>query len=118
MVSKVQNLNIRWLSQAQLRSPFSQIRLTSTQSTPTTSPESIQFLTNSTTLSSPLPPLPSSPSYSSSSSIITTTTTSSSPIKSVGQYRAYSPQHFYNNRILDQYAYQSVNTVTLRQLLS
>ncbi|PKC14642.1 alpha-ketoacid dehydrogenase kinase [Rhizophagus irregularis] len=50
---------------------------------------------------------------------LTTTTTSSSspPIKSIGQYRAYSPQHFYNNRVLEKYAYQSVNTVTLRQLI-
>ncbi|CAG8829592.1 9544_t:CDS:1, partial [Racocetra persica] len=48
------------------------------------------------------------------------TTTQSPPqisIKSTGQYRAYSPQHFYQNRTLDQYASQSINPITLRQLI-
>ncbi|CAI2167868.1 12928_t:CDS:2 [Funneliformis geosporum] len=38
-------------------------------------------------------------------------------IKSTVQSRAYSPQHFYKNRILDQYVSQQVNTITLRQLV-
>ncbi|GBB94660.1 hypothetical protein RclHR1_00240008 [Rhizophagus clarus] len=133
MVPKLQNLNIRCLSQPQLSRPFIQIRPTSTQSTQTTSPDSIHFLPNSAALSSsnliPLSPSSSSTisSSSSSSSSTTTTTTkitssspsssSSSPIKPIGQYRAYSPQHFYNNRVLDKYAHQSVNTITLRQLI-
>ncbi|KAG9298908.1 hypothetical protein G9A89_015930 [Geosiphon pyriformis] len=33
-----------------------------------------------------------------------------------GQRLVYSPQHFYQNRILDQYVTQSVNAITLRQL--
>ncbi|CAG8508058.1 9686_t:CDS:2 [Funneliformis mosseae] len=38
-------------------------------------------------------------------------------IKSTVQSRAYSPQQFYKNRILDQYVSQPVNTITLRQLV-
>jgi pyruvate dehydrogenase kinase 2/3/4 len=124
MANKLQNLNIRRLSQAQLSRLFIQIRPTSTQSTQTTSPESIQFLPDSAASSSShFIPLSSSSSSSSSSTTTTSTTTttssssSSPPIKLTGQYRAYSPQHFYNNRVLDTYAYQPVNTVTLRQLI-
>ncbi|EXX70592.1 uncharacterized protein OCT59_016603 [Rhizophagus irregularis] len=117
MITKLQNLNIRWFSQVKLNRSFIQIRPNTTQSTQTTSPESIQFLP--TLSSSHLIPFPSSSSSSNSPSTVTTTTSSSSspPIKSIGQYRAYSPQHFYNNRVLEKYAYQSVNTVTLRQLI-
>ncbi|CAG8641357.1 12578_t:CDS:1, partial [Cetraspora pellucida] len=51
---------------------------------------------------------------------VNSSTTQSIPqtsIKPTGQYRAYSPQHFYQNRILDQYASQSINPITLRQLI-
>ncbi|CAB4380061.1 unnamed protein product [Rhizophagus irregularis] len=108
MITKLQNLNIRWFSQVKLNRSFIQIRPNTTQSTQTTSPESIQFLP--TLSSSHLIPFPSSSSSSNSPSTVTTTSSSSSspPIKSIGQYRAYSPQHFYNNRVLEKYAYQSI----------
>src|SRR6266498_1237454 len=70
-------------------------------------------LPNSTAPPPPPPPLPPS-SSSSSSSLLSSL---SKAIKSTGQCRAYFPQHFYSNRILDQYVSQSVNTITLRQLV-
>ncbi|CAG8553282.1 15721_t:CDS:1 [Dentiscutata erythropus] len=51
---------------------------------------------------------------------ITSSTTQSLPqvsVKPIIQSRAYSPQHFYQNRILDQYASQPITPITLRQLI-
>ncbi|RHZ77420.1 hypothetical protein Glove_180g93 [Diversispora epigaea] len=42
---------------------------------------------------------------------------SSKSFKSTLQHSAFSSQHFYQNRILDQYVSQSTNQITLRQLI-
>ncbi|CAG8493791.1 12707_t:CDS:2 [Ambispora gerdemannii] len=41
----------------------------------------------------------------------------SSTINKTEQRRGHSPQHFYQNRILDRYVSQPVHTITLRQLV-
>ncbi|KAF9583297.1 hypothetical protein BGW38_009803, partial [Lunasporangiospora selenospora] len=38
-------------------------------------------------------------------------------LPAAGPRRRYSPQHFYQNRILDPYVHQSVHAITLRQLV-